>query len=42
MGVGTILKARQIIIMAFTEGKARIAKTVIEGEISTTYPATYL
>lgn len=42
MGVGTILKAKRIVIMAFTEGKARIARTVIEGEISTQYPATYL
>ena len=35
MGVGTILSAKKIIIAAFTEGKQRIAQTVIEGPIST-------
>jgi glucosamine-6-phosphate deaminase len=42
MGVGTILKAKEIVIMAFTEGKANIAQRVIEGDVSAQYPATYL
>ncbi|CAD8092195.1 unnamed protein product [Paramecium primaurelia] len=42
MGIGTILQAKKIIIAAFTEGKQKIASTVIEGAISSQYPATFL
>ncbi|WP_164109742.1 MULTISPECIES: glucosamine-6-phosphate deaminase [Sphingobacterium] len=42
MGVGTIFKAKEIILMAWNEKKAEIVKKAIEGEISPEIPATYL
>lgn len=42
MGVGTIMKARRIILMAWGEGKAKIVSRTIEGEVSEQVPATYL
>ncbi len=42
MGVGTIMKAQRIILMAWGEGKAAIVKEAVEGSISDSVPATYL
>jgi glucosamine-6-phosphate deaminase len=42
MGVGTIFKAREIILMAWSETKAAIVKKAVEGEISSEVPATFL
>jgi glucosamine-6-phosphate deaminase len=42
MGVGTIFKAREIILMAWSQKKAPIIKKAVEGEISGEVPATYL
>ncbi|MFD0763795.1 glucosamine-6-phosphate deaminase [Mucilaginibacter lutimaris] len=42
MGVGTIFKAREIILMAWNGKKASIIKKAIEGVISPDIPATYL
>ena len=42
MGIGTIFKAREIILMAWNSKKASIIKKAVEGEISTEVPATYL
>ncbi len=42
MGVGTIFKAKEIILMAWSENKASIIKKAVEGEISADIPATYL
>ncbi len=42
MGVGTIFKAKEIILMAWNEKKADIVKKAVEGEISPEIPATYL
>ncbi len=42
MGVGTILEARRIVIMAFGEGKAPIVARTVEGEPSPSVPATFL
>lgn len=42
MGIGTIFKAREIILMAWSEKKALIIKKAVEGEISGEVPATYL
>lgn len=42
MGVGTILDARQVVIMAFGEGKARITAEAIEGEVSSMVAASFL
>jgi len=42
MGVGTIFKAREIILMAWSQKKAPIVKKAVEGEISGDVPATFL
>ncbi|MFC5285109.1 glucosamine-6-phosphate deaminase [Pedobacter alpinus] len=42
MGVGTIFKAREIILMAWNQKKASIIKKAVEGEISSDVPATFL
>ncbi|MCS3529834.1 glucosamine-6-phosphate deaminase [Chryseobacterium sp. JUb7] len=42
MGIGTIFKAREIILMAWSGKKASIIKKAVEGEISGEVPATYL
>src|SRR5699024_10729211 len=42
MGIGTILDARRIVLMAWGEGKAPIIEEADEGEIKETVPATYL
>jgi len=42
MGIGTIFKAREIILMAWSQKKASIIKKAVEGEISGNVPATYL
>ncbi len=42
MGVGTIFKAREIILMAWSGKKAPIIKKAVEGEISGDVPATFL
>ena len=42
MGVGTIMAAKKIIMMAWGEGKSHIIKHTVEGEISDQVPATFL
>ncbi|MEN1783611.1 MAG: glucosamine-6-phosphate deaminase [Bacteroidota bacterium] len=42
MGVGTIMAAKRIILMAWGEGKANIIKTAVEGTIRESVPATFL
>ncbi|OOQ57890.1 glucosamine-6-phosphate deaminase, partial [Mucilaginibacter pedocola] len=42
MGVGTIFKAREIILMAWSAKKAPIVQKAVEGEISGEVPATFL
>ncbi len=42
MGVGTIMNAKRIILMAWGEGKAKVIARTIEGEVSEQVPATYL
>lgn len=42
MGVGTILKAKRVILMAWGEGKAPIIHEAVEGEIKESVPASYL
>lgn len=42
MGIGTIFKARETILMAWNKKKAPIIKKAVEGEISSDVPATYL
>jgi glucosamine-6-phosphate deaminase len=42
MGIGTILNAKRIILLAWGINKSQIIKETIEGEISSEVPATYL
>ena len=42
MGVGTILEAREIVLLAWGEGKAAVVKRMVEGDMTDSVPATYL
>ncbi len=42
MGIGTILKARKIFLMAWGESKASIIQKAVEGDINNHVPASYL
>lgn len=42
MGVGTILRARQIFMMAWGEGKAPVIQRAVEGPITDQIPSTFL
>ena len=42
MGVGTIMAAKKVILMAWGEGKSKIVKEAVEGAIRETIPATFL
>jgi glucosamine-6-phosphate deaminase len=42
MGVGTILDAKRVILMAFGEGKAPVIAKAVEGSISPSVAASYL
>lgn len=42
MGVGTILRAKKIVLLAFGEHKARVVQEVLENGVSPTRPASYL
>jgi glucosamine-6-phosphate deaminase len=42
MGVGTILEARRVIMMAFGEGKAAVVAQAVEGPITPTIAASFL
>ncbi len=42
MGISTIQKAKRVVLLAWGINKAHILKETIEGEISSTVPATYL
>lgn len=42
MGVGTIMEAKKVILMAWGEGKSDIIKQSVEGKIRESVPATFL
>ncbi len=42
MGVGTIMKSKRIIMMAWGEGKSAIVKKAVEGPITDQIPSTFL
>lgn len=42
MGIGTIRKAKRIVLLAWGVNKASVIKETIEGEITSEVPATYL
>ena len=42
MGVGSIMKAKKIILLAWGEGKAPIIRKAVEGSVTDSVPTTYL
>ncbi len=42
MGIGTIKKAKRIVLLAWGQNKSEVIRETIEGEISSKVPATYL
>ncbi len=42
MGIGTILEARRVILLAFGEHKARIIREAVEGPVTDAVPASFL
>jgi glucosamine-6-phosphate deaminase len=42
MGIGTILEAREIVLVAFGENKTRIVRDAIEGQVTDRVPASFL
>lgn len=42
LGIDTMMSARRIVLMAWGEGKAQTVKDIVEGEVSSDCPATYL
>jgi len=42
MGIGTIMKARKIFLIAWGEGKAKVIAKAVEGEVTDSVPASYL
>jgi glucosamine-6-phosphate deaminase len=42
MGLSTILSARKVILMAWGEGKSRVVKRAVEGEVTTQVAASFL
>ncbi|MDR0510484.1 MAG: PIG-L family deacetylase [Rikenellaceae bacterium] len=42
MGIGTVLSARRIILMAWSEEKTEVVGRLVEGEITASLPASYL
>lgn len=42
MGIGTIMEARKVLLLATGEGKASAVKTMVEGALSAACPATIL
>lgn len=42
VGVGTILEARRILVLAYGEGKAEIVSRTVEGYVNASVPATFI
>jgi glucosamine-6-phosphate deaminase len=42
IGIGTMMSAKQIILMAWGEKKANVVKSVVEGKIDPSFPASFL
>src|SRR5690606_31897069 len=42
MGVGSILKAKHVVMMAWGEGKAAVIRKALEGEITDQIPSSFL
>lgn len=41
LGIATMLSAKRVILMAYGEAKARAVKEIVEGEVSSSRPASY-
>lgn len=41
LGIATMLSAKRVILMAYGEAKAKAVKEIVEGEVSSTRPASY-
>ncbi len=42
MGVGSIMKSKKVVLLAWGENKAPVIRQAVEGEVSESIPATYL
>ena len=42
LGISTILQAKEVIMMAWGEGKAKVAKNTIEGAVTDTMPTSFI
>jgi len=42
MGLATIMEAKEIILLAFGEGKSSLVKKIVEGDVSTLVPASII
>ena len=42
MGIGTILRARRLILLATGASKARVVRRLVEGPVTTWLPASFL
>jgi glucosamine-6-phosphate deaminase len=42
MGISTIMNAREVVLMAWGDGKGRIIKKVVEGDVTSMIPASFL
>ncbi len=42
MGVGTIMEAKKVFLIAWGEGKARVIQEAVEGEVKASLPASFL
>ncbi len=42
MGIGTMMSAREIVLMAWGEDKAQVVRDVVEGEVSSMCPASFM
>ncbi|TRX50933.1 glucosamine-6-phosphate deaminase [Fulvivirga sp. M361] len=42
MGVGTIMEAKKVYLIAWGEGKAKVIKEAVEGEVKASLPASFL
>ncbi len=42
MGIGTIMRAEKVVLMAWGEDKANVVRNIVEGEITSQVPASFL
>ncbi len=42
MGIGTIMRAKELLLLAFGEGKAKVVRDMVEGEVTPALPASVI